>query len=799
MIRHVFIAALRNMAASKLLSAISIFGLAVGLATAILAGLIVRNDLTHEHFLAGYERVYAPMGLARFGSTPQYFIFGDRRVAELIRTRIPEVEAVARVSEIGFKLSRGNVSAWELGAWSEPDLFRVLPFPVLHGDLDAALRRPDGVVLTQSLARKYFGRDNAVGEGITLDGHLMTVRAVIRDLPANATRFRGVYASGLAAFSHFAQEPPPRAGSIPFNTNLHIFLRFKPGAAPGAMPRTIEDAREEAVRGLIDTISPRHAKEARLMRIDRVHLNDGTNPGIRARLAVTAAIGLLTLFIAAANYINLMLVRLGRRQREVGLRKVCGAGRRALMAQFLGEAMVSVAVAALLGLVLVEWLLPAVNAFLQTGAKLDMGTGATDWGDSRQLLTLLAGVLLLGLGVGLYPALVLSGFKPVNVLKGWLQLARGAGAVRAVLVTAQFAILIVLVIAGLVVWRQHEYAAREAMRVDIDQMLVVDGQLPAAFVEETRKLPGVRAAAVSGAQILDQFFSFTQETRRGGKAMISPSPTDPALFTVYGVKPLAGMLPAKADSSSLVISQSAARAFGFATPSAAVGQVVLPSAENWASLRIVAVVPDFSLHTVETERVASVYPPLDANIGISMSNPTQLAHIRLHGRDIPETLKAIDRLWSATGGEGRINRFFLDAHMQERYLHLLRRAQLFAFFAAVAILLACLGLVGIAVGTADRRTKEIGVRKAMGATSPQVAALLLWQFSRPVLLANLIAWPVAWWAMQRWLTGFSYHVELGPAPFLVAGAFSLIVAVLTVLGQAMIVARQKPVVALRYE
>jgi putative ABC transport system permease protein len=176
-----------------------------------------------------------------------------------------------------------------------------------------------------------------------------------------------------------------------------------------------------------------------------------------------------------------------------------------------------------------------------------------------------------------------------------------------------------------------------------------------------------------------------------------------------------------------------------------------------------------------------------------------MVHVRLSGRQIPETLAAIDQLWRATGGKGPINRYFLDAHLEERYQDLRRQAQIFAVFAGVAIFLACLGLVGIAVSTAERRTKEIGVRKAAGAGSGQIVALLLWQFSRPVLLANLAAWPVAFWLMQRWLSGFSFHIQLGPGVFLAASIFSLVVAILAVMGQAIMVARQKPVVALRYE
>jgi putative ABC transport system permease protein len=416
-------------------------------------------------------------------------------------------------------------------------------------------------------------------------------------------------------------------------------------------------------------------------------------------------------------------------------------------------------------------------------------------------LPLLLGVALTGLLVGAWPAFVLSGFAPVQVLKGWMQTAGNAAPVRFILVTAQFAILTVLIIAAGVVWQQQDYAAHEAIRFDTAQLLMVEGDLPRAFPGEVARLPGVRAARSTGAEFAEDMVMMSI-SRQGKDVLLRPVRTERGIFPFYGVAPIAGSLQLNSVTGEdnavqgVVINRSAVARLGFASPQAALGRTVWDD-KPWAQLPIIAVVPDFWLHRVD----APIEPAVFAGFveGIRNTDGRRLLHVRLDGRQIPETLAAIDRLWRATGGKGPIKRYFFDAHLEERYLDLQRQAQMFGFFAAIAIFLACLGLVGIAISTAERRTKEIGVRKAAGAGSGQIVALLLWQFSRPVLWANIVAWPAAFWLMQRWLSGFSMHIELGPGIFLAASALSLVVAVLTVMGQAVIVARQKPVVALRYE
>ena len=796
MVRHILIAAWRNMMANRLISAIAILGLSVGIAAALLMGLVVRNQMTFDHFIPGYARTYAGIsGLSLPGRPTDYNLLTPADIAALIRLNVPEVEAVTRLIPTdtcpgckGDDLRHGDIAAPEHIYWAEPGFAAVLPLPTFRGDLRTALARPDGIVISRAVARKYFGRDDALGEQILLDGHPMTIRAVIEDLPAAGTHLEsGIFASSLAAFSPFATARAAPAGAFAITTQT--YLRLKPGRTIEAVRRQLPALVRRLTKAsgnsmIVDTYA------MSLRRIDRLQLFEGLHPGVRAGLAVTGLVGLLILFVSAVNFVNLLTARAARRAREVGVRKACGAGHGALVAQFIGEATLAVALATCVALALVEYLLPMANAFLSTGAHLDYGNALTP-------VALLLGIALLGLAAGAWPAFVLARFRPVRALQG-PSTEPGGSRVRSTLTSLQFAILIALAVAAIIVWQQRVFATREGLRADIDQVLVVQGACPAAFRTELRKLPGVAAVACSSMGFLTGAGHLTV-SNKGSDLALHFVDTDWSVFSLYGIRPLAGSLPAASEgrrrdgvAAGVVFNASAVRALGFASPRAAIGQIYKERGP------IVAVIPDFSFASVKEKLEPGIYLPYVAG-----PHPDRafgnLTSIKLRGRDIPETLAAIDRLWSATGNSGPISRIFLSDYMQAQYLGLMRQAQMFAGLSALTILLACSGLVGIAISTAERRTKEIGIRKAMGATTAKIVALLLWQFAQPVLWANLIAWPVAWWLMRRWLSGFAYHVDLHWWVFAAASAGALAIALLTVAGQAFLTARAKPVLALRYE
>jgi putative ABC transport system permease protein len=461
-----------------------------------------------------------------------------------------------------------------------------------------------------------------------------------------------------------------------------------------------------------------------------------------------------------------------------------------------------------LAVALVETLLPALNAFLMRGMTLPY------WREPALLAGLTAAALGVGLLAGAYPALVLSSFRPATVLKGGPIEAGGSGLVRQGLVVVQFVVLIVLILAVAVVWGQTRYAMSEGLRLDKDQVVVVHATpCRGAFLTEVSRTPGVKAAACSsrGMLGLDDFdpakFVMEAQTPGGPVAHTDMGLVDFGLFELYGVQPVAGRLFAGGapgdelprqpkqgvQRGSIILNETAVRKMGLASAQAAIDQRIVVG-PGYGDFVVVGVVPDFTLDLLNAPVRPTVYMVDFANYPAD-----QVLSIKLDGARAPETLRAIDRLWKATGRAGPIRRQFLDDYVQRLYVGTVRQAFLVSVLCGLALFLAGLGLLGLAAFTAERRTKEIGVRKAMGASTRDILTLLIWQFTRPVLVAWLIAWPIGWWAMSRWLDGFAYRIALSPWMFVGAGLAALAIAWVTVGGHAWGIARRKPVAALRYE
>jgi putative ABC transport system permease protein len=809
MLRNYWAAALRNLASSRFYAGISIIGLSVGVCAALLAALVIRNQLTTEHFIDGYERTYlAAAVLVPTGRPPMYDTASPSWIAALLRLKFKDIEAVTRITDQDVRLRSGQIEAKEKIYWADPNVFDVLPLPVSSGNLRTSLQRADGIAITRSIARKYFGGDDAVGRSMIVEGtHPMTVTAVIEDLPAGGTQLEsGIFASGLASYSVLTQldNDPANSPSSPGATlGGQTYLRIAPGASIERLRRAMPDF----VKSVHPRLPPGLNATLELIRLDRVNLFPEFNPGIRNRLAVIGIVGALILLIACVVFVNLSTARSARRALEVGVRKVSGASRWALILQFIGESLIYVVLATGIAVALTELLLPYVNAFLSFGAVFDY------WRDPKLIACLGLGVLTVTILAGAYPAFVLSAFAPISVLnKSMLQ--SGGAAVRQSLVALQFAILVVLLIAAAVVYRQRIYATQDALRVNADQVLIVRSPCNTAFETELRRLRGVRGAFCSGQSLLTGAEFGNYKMTDGGALAVGMVGVEFGVLDLYGLKPLAGRFVVPQDAGGLatgntasryVINETASRRLGFSSLDTAVGKAI-PLSEGGegapalgAASEIIGVVPDFSINAVERTIAPSIYYALPVSHAEPHTQAFNVISVKLAGRDIPETLAAIERLWAATGGGAPLDRFFLSDYIQNLYIGMLREAQAFGVFSGVAVLLACLGLVGLSASATERRTKEIGIRKAMGAGTGDIVRLLLWQFIKPVIWGNAIAWPIAGFFMNRWLHGFAYHVDLEPWLFLAATSLALLSALITVGMQSYLVAKAKPIAALRYE
>lgn len=826
MFRNYLTIALRNLVRHKLYSVINIAGLAVGLACVLFIILFVRDELSYDTWVPDSANLYRveqtihppsrpPMNLAVI-SFPMPAAMHDE---------IPEVTAMTRLWSEPMTLTAGDRQFREVVNVVDPNFFQVIKLSLLTGDPAEVLRHPESVVLSQSAARKYFGSADPIGRTVT-DGKgncgqldtacrdttvPLTVTGIVRDLPHNSQLSGDVFIPNTSIADYYTEEEKQSW----FSQNGWGFVTLAPGTSPRTVIAKMGPLLDRALGPGIEKFGLKmrghEVYEPHLTPFAQVHLTSDrwtvnmTPPGSMTTLYGIVAIGVLILLVACVNFMNLATARAMMRAREIALRKTVGAARGQLIRQFLGESVLMALMALILALALVEMLLPAFDGFLQRPIGIDLHSG---W---PLLLLILAIAVAAGLISGSYPALVLSGFRPAAVLRTNSSSQGGSARLRAVLVVLQFSVSIGLGIAAAVVFGQIRYARNIDLGFQRDNILVVghagrvfmDGRQ--SFVQQLRANPGVLDIALSSQVPFDTGQS-NDAIRVPGKPdllVFNKMVISPGFPRFYGMRLLAGRELSATQSldqissrnagdpanigHNILINEAAAARLGFSAQQA-VGQTILY--DNYA-VNIVGVLSDAKFSGAR-EPVKPTFYVYDPEVAAQVS-------VRVRPDMIPPTLEFIDKTWHAFAPIAVVSRHFLDESFGELYQQEEREGQMFGIFVGIAIFIACLGLFGLAAFTAGRRTKEIGIRKVFGARTRDVVLLLLWQFSIPVLIANLIAWPLAWYYLHRWLQGFAYSISLSPLYFLAAGAVALLIAGLTVLAHAVRVARATPIGALRYE
>lgn len=820
MIGHYVAVGIRNAARHKLFSAINIIGLAIGLTAAILIGLYVRQELSFDSWLPASERIYRISLKTHIpGEAERDAGAASAPLGPTLAEEVPGVQEQARIHTKGFTAIRvGSKRFSEVVNDVDTNFFTLIRLPFVAGDPARALAQPDGVVLTQRAAIRYFGTDQVMGRTLLFDNTSpRVVTGILRDLPYN-TQFNG---------DVFVLYPPLRPGfqggaAGDDNSNMWTtmdvssYVRLAPGTDPASVAAQVPAVfrRHLSASFLSILASVTHGSvndliSAELVPLQDVHLTkyahgSGLKPaGNRVLVYGFAAIALLLLAIAGINFTNLATAHATLRAREVALRKVVGAGKRQLTAQFLVEAVLMALAALIFALAATEMLLPACGGFLGHSLSFNI---LTDWPFT---LAVIAVTMITGLLGGLYPALVLSGFRPVEALRSAAAMPRGTGLMRTGLVVFQFAISIGLGIAALVIFAQIRFANQLDLGFDRDNVVALNmngtGMEPAAAENMTRALaalPGVSAAALS--DMVPASGNTPMNVARlpgaGGQVAVLTYCVSPEFTAVYGVRLAAGRFLSRdhgadihqghslENGRNILIDEAAAHAFGY-TPEHAVGKTVDLIGGR---VIIVGVVHNVLFSGAQAVQIAPT---------VFYYNPAlpRLASVRLRAGMIPQAMTGIDRIWQQFIPDKPSVRWFIDASMNELYADAERQGTLMGLFVGVAIIIACLGLFGLAAFTVGRRTKEIGIRKVFGARERDIVKLLLWQFSIPVLGANLIAWPAAWYYLRHWLEGFAYRIDLNPVFFIIPGTAAVIIAWATVAGHALRVARANPVDALRYE
>jgi putative ABC transport system permease protein len=807
MFKSYFRIAIRNIRKEAGHSILNVVGLAIGLTVFILAGLYVRHELSYDRCHTNASRIFRVikqdpgnvyMGTDLFAVTP------GPLAAALVK-EYPEVEAATRFYRSrNVLLSQDGRGRLETDlVWADPQTFEIFSFPFVAGDPRTALRDPASVVLSERAAKRYFGGEDPIGK-------VLTYRPPRRDLAVDF-KVTGVFRD-LPANSHFPMEVvfPFEAQAALLktdlgqwgNNNYHTYFLLRPGADPAALEAKLP-ALIDRYAG--DDVWVHEGRKTRylLQPLASIHLRSHVNfeiapTGDIRSVRISLTIAFLVLLVAGVNYTNLATARAARRAREVGIRKVAGARISQLAGQFLGESVILSLLSLTAAAGLVAALLPALNAFVDRRIVFDpLGDPALGVG-----MILLAAVV--GLASGAYPALVLSRFRPADVLKRDFAIRGKGGALHSALVVFQFTVSVVLIVCGLGVRGQLRFIRGKDMGYNRDQVVVLPvrdfrlGPRMEAVEAELKRHPGVVRVAASSS-LPNQVQSQTSAGWPG-----KPEDLDlPIYFLEAGydfVDLFELKIAAGRDFSreldrvgegrgAFLVNESAVRAMGIASP---LGLDFGRWGNDEPAGKIVGVLKDFHTHSLHLP-IAPLYIFLD---------PGRTANhisIRIRGDDIPATLDAIRKTMARFSPEYPFEYAFFDEIFDRAYRAERNAGRLFGAFALVAVLIACLGLFGLASHAAARRVREIGVRKIVGATTVDIVLLLSKGFLLWILIANALAWPIGYLAMRSWLRGFAYRAGLSPWLFVLALAASVGAAALTVWVRAARAATADPVEALRYE
>jgi putative ABC transport system permease protein len=790
MIKNYLTVTLRNLRKHKAYSLINVAGLAIGMASTILILLWVRDETSFDRFHANAARIHRAYRDEAVTSPGTGSALTPPPMAAALKKDFPEVLASTRFGSWQRRLVVAGDKTFTETSYmhADPDFFGMFTFPFVQGDPGTALSEPYSIVLTESAAAKYFGDEDPMGRTMTVDRDFdVVVTGVVEDPPVNSSlKFSLLSPFKILLTEYIGDDNSENWGFNSFAT----FLLLAPGTRAADFNAKLdgylqryqeEDTDRLAVQPLLDI----H------LRSTLGHDNLGT--GAIKYVWIFSALAFFILAIAAINFMNLTTARSAKRAREVGLRKVVGARRPQLVRQFFAESILMSLLALGLALILVELFLPPFNAL--SGKEI-----ATAWPSN---LPGLAGCLFLALGTGLfsgiYPALFLSSFRPIRVLKGTLRAAGGGSAFRKVLVIVQFSLSVFLIIGTAVISRQLNYMRTKDLGFDKERIVHLR-----LFGELTAKYPVIKERLLQNPDVVSVTASLALPTN------IQNSPGTPdwegkdpetvmeikADFVdfdyveTFGVPLVEGRsfsreFATDADEAYLV-NEEAVRRMGLEGP--AVGKRFA----FWGREgRIVGVMKDAHFQTYHQKiepLVFKIFPDWFS-----------VLYVKVRAGDTAAILGSVEKTWTSLDLGYPFDYRFLDEDFENLYRTESRMGTLFRTFAALAVFIACLGLFGLASFMAEQRTKEIGIRRILGASVPGITSMMSREFARWVLAANLVAWPAAWYFMHRWLQGFAYRAELSPWSFVLSGAVALAIALVTVVSLSVRAASANPADALRYE
>jgi putative ABC transport system permease protein len=798
-LKNYFKIALRNLLKLKAYSLINILGLAIGVAACILILLFVSDELSYDKFNQNAGQIYRIHFKAAIMGKEMNFALSPALLGPTLVKDFPEVIQYVRILPSPNMLIRykENVFNETRFFWVDSTLFDVFAIPFIKGNPKTALSEPHTLVLTETLAKKYFGNENPIGKVMNFeDGTPYTVKGVVQDCPLNSHFHYDLFASNSST----------NIGKDTYwvNISYYTYIVLKTGTSV----RNLESKFPEFVRKYVgpqsyqllglqydDLKKHGYAFQWVLQPLTSIHLNSNLDGELEPNsnikyVFIFSIVALFILVIACINFMNLATARSEMRSKEVGVRKVLGSNRSQLIKQFLLESVLLTTIAVILAIGLVETLIPAFNKF--SGKQLHINYFNNLWVIPALIVT----ILIVGLAAGSYPAFFLSSFRPIKVLKGKINGIKG-NFLRSGLVVFQFAISIILFIGTFVVYSQLNYIQEKKLGFDKDQVLVIKR---AWAIEHPQSFKNVlfQSNLVKDASSTDNLpgESFSQVLFKADNASSTEQHVFATMFTDYdysktlGLELKEGRFFSKefpSDTQAVVINESTVHAFHMTNP---IGKRVFYSRTN-SIYTIAGVVKDFHF-----ESMHQVIKPLVIFLN---RGQTECLIVKIREKNIPAAISYIKNEWNKFVPNKPFEYYFLDDKFNKLYSSEVKIQQIFTMFSMLAIFIACLGLFGLAAFTAERRKKEIGIRKTLGASVYGIVFLLSKEFIKWVLIANVIAWPVAYYFMNKWLQDFAYKTEMSIWIFLVAGILALIIALLTVSANAIKSATANPIKSLKYE
>jgi putative ABC transport system permease protein len=794
MLKNYFNIALRNLMRHKVFSVINIAGLAVGMAACFLIYLYVDFETSYDNFHSKADRIYRVVTDVVTPSETDKIGITTAPVAINLKKDFAEVEDAVRFSRDEILVARGDIRFQEKNTvFVDSTLFNLFDFKLLYGDKNTAAKEPMSVILCETSAKKYFGNSNAIGQHLLITGAAInaTVTGVMEDIPANSQIQADMFVSMSSFKKVYGQ---PTSDSEWTNHAFYTYLLLKPHADPKAL-----EAKFPAF------IEKHHGEEARKLQMrDFLHLEpfrdvylksklDGFVTGNINNIYIFSVIAIFILVIACINFINLTTARSAERAKEVGIRKVAGAGRLQLANQFIGESIVICLIAFALAVTLCVLLLPLFN---QLAGKV---ISNSIFSNPRQVISLFFLSIGIGIVAGFYPSIVLSSYKPVNVLKGRFATGNKGMLLRKSLVVFQFTISVVLIIATIVVYLQLSYMRNQDLGFSKDQVMVINTNYDknkGVFKESLSSVPGVISSAFSSSVPGSGHTSaYSEMQNKAGdiqKTNLDTYFVDFDYLNQFKLKIVAGRGFSRefpTDSTqAMVINETAARSLGYNKPAEAVGR----NFNQWGRKgSIIGVLKDFHYHSLQQS-----IKPLVMRIE-TWGFP--LISIKMSSKDLGATVKAVEGKWKQLIPNRPFEYYFLDDFLYKQYKAEDNFGNLFLNFAILAIFISCLGLLGLASYSTIQRTKEIGVRKVLGASVSGIVSLLSKDFIKLIFIAIIVATPVAWLAMHQWLAIFAYKIVISWWVFLVAGLLAILVAMSIISFQAVRAALMNPVKSLRTE